>query len=261
VKHLLPALVVLLLPLASAAEALPLQQWIDEAIKSGGGVVTIPLGEHLLPKGLVLKDAKKLALRGMDKERCVLKLAAQPGDREAQSLIAITGASETIEIANLTLDGGRDESAVLTALVHVTGAATTKGARGKDVTVRDCILQNFPGCGVLVNGADACTIERSSFRDGAGSAVTFGDTAKNCVARGNHVIRADTAFDLKDASACLVEGNEARECRLGVHIWHQQGPTGAAHIIRNNGLFKMTGTAIQVAKDSPKPVGEGNATE
>ncbi|MDZ4287960.1 MAG: hypothetical protein U0984_08370, partial [Prosthecobacter sp.] len=62
------------LQMAQAAEAPPIQQWIDEAIKQGGGVVTIPPGVHVLKDGLVLKDAKKLAIRGMDKEDCVLKL-------------------------------------------------------------------------------------------------------------------------------------------------------------------------------------------
>jgi hypothetical protein len=56
------------------AETPPIQQWIDEAIKAGGGVVTIPEGVHVLPKGLLFKNAKKLALRGVSKERCVLKL-------------------------------------------------------------------------------------------------------------------------------------------------------------------------------------------
>ena len=57
-----------------AAEPAPIQQWIDEAIKAGGGVVTIPEGVHVLPHGLLIKNAKKLALRGIDKERCILKL-------------------------------------------------------------------------------------------------------------------------------------------------------------------------------------------
>eukprot|EP01031_Cornospumella_fuschlensis_P009948 gene9948-12199_t len=57
-----------------AAEAPPIQEWIDEAIKQGGGVVTIPPGVHVIKSGLMLKDAKKLSIRGMDKEDCVLKL-------------------------------------------------------------------------------------------------------------------------------------------------------------------------------------------
>lgn len=64
---------VLLVSLARSTEA-PLQQWIDEAIRAGSGVVTVPPGEHLLPAGLKIKDAKKLAIRGMDREHTILKL-------------------------------------------------------------------------------------------------------------------------------------------------------------------------------------------
>jgi len=52
--------------LTSSLAQAPLQQWIDEAIRAGGGVVTVPPGEHVLEKGLIIKDAKKLALRGLE---------------------------------------------------------------------------------------------------------------------------------------------------------------------------------------------------
>ena len=69
----IPWLFCLVIAVPAAAQA-PIQKWIDEAIKAGGGVVTIPPGEHILPQGLLIKDAKKLALRGLEREQCVLKL-------------------------------------------------------------------------------------------------------------------------------------------------------------------------------------------
>ncbi len=67
-----------------------LQVYIDEAIKAGGGEVVIPPGTHMLRKGLLVKDAKKLRIIGLDMERTILKLpplayaevaeAAKPGD-------------------------------------------------------------------------------------------------------------------------------------------------------------------------------------
>lgn len=70
----------LLIPLllfSQTARALPeaeIQRYIDEAIKAGGGEVVIPPGVHLIEQGLVLKDAKKLRLIGLDAEETVLKL-------------------------------------------------------------------------------------------------------------------------------------------------------------------------------------------
>lgn len=47
---------------------------MDEAIKAGKGTVTVPPGTYILPRGLMLKDAKQIAIIGMDRERCILKL-------------------------------------------------------------------------------------------------------------------------------------------------------------------------------------------
>ena len=51
-----------------------LQGFINEAIKAGGGEVVIPPGTHIISKGLMVKDAKKLRIIGIDAERTILKL-------------------------------------------------------------------------------------------------------------------------------------------------------------------------------------------
>ena len=75
----MPALRLLLVllfisPAAHALTEAEIQTFINEAIKAGGGEVLIPPGTHMIHKGLVIKDAKKLRLIGLDAERCVLKL-------------------------------------------------------------------------------------------------------------------------------------------------------------------------------------------
>ena len=51
-----------------------IQTFINEAIKAGGGEVVIPPGVHQITKGLMVKDAVKLRIVGLDAESCVLKL-------------------------------------------------------------------------------------------------------------------------------------------------------------------------------------------
>lgn len=72
-----PVFLVLFLAALQSAQALPeteLQRYIDEAIKAGGGEVVIPPGVHLIERGLMVKDAKKLRIIGLDAEQTILKL-------------------------------------------------------------------------------------------------------------------------------------------------------------------------------------------
>ncbi|MBL9131656.1 MAG: right-handed parallel beta-helix repeat-containing protein [Verrucomicrobiaceae bacterium] len=83
---------------ASAAHALTsaeLQRFIDDAAKSkSGGEVVIPPGTHVLERTLMITDAKKLRIAGLDAERTVLRLpplafaecgaAARAGDSRIQ---------------------------------------------------------------------------------------------------------------------------------------------------------------------------------
>ncbi|MGV3659350.1 MAG: right-handed parallel beta-helix repeat-containing protein [Prosthecobacter sp.] len=60
-------------PVQALTEA-EIQRFIDDAIKAGGGEVVIPPGVHIIEKGLMVKDAKKLRIIGLDAEETVLKL-------------------------------------------------------------------------------------------------------------------------------------------------------------------------------------------
>lgn len=191
-----------LVSLSASAQA-PLQQWIDEAIKAGGGVVTVPPGEHELPAGLVIKGAKKLALRGMDKERCILRLAKVPEKQPSHALIQIESGCESIEIANLTLQGAGQSIQSLVSIAPEKGSGTTK-----DITVRDCLFEDSSENALVVGHAGACVVERCSFRDFKGTAVLFSTGATDGAARGNHVIRCGKAFEIREPAKCSLVGNE-----------------------------------------------------
>lgn len=324
----------------------PLQQWIDEAIKAGGGVVSVPPGEHVLPAGLVIKDAKKLALRGLEKEGCVLKLpplayaecdaAAAKGDgaiqvrasrgwkagmrlhieadgapdsftkkpkpyilalikevqegrlvlqqplafavplgtiirhEDAPNLIEIRGACETLEIANLTLDGGRTDAdpvvqghAQLCA-VFASGAYNYEtgptGPKPKDIVIRDCIIQNCFGRGAAFYSVEKPVVERCSFRDGCDEAVDFDHFTVGGRALGNQIARCRIAFEMNDVNDCLVAGNEVRECGLGVSLWRwcKQPGLNAGNVVNNNSFVSITGNAFQIGMGTTKNRFEGN---
>lgn len=247
------------------AEAPPIQQWIDEAIQAGGGIVTIPEGVHVLSKGLVIKDAKKLAIRGVNKERCVLKLTLPANPSEHAALIEVTGASETVEIANLTLDGayGANPEPPLTVekaaheLILINGMGRPPEAPVKGIVIRDCLLQNCAGQSILVHRGQACEVERCSIRDGGLHAIHFANESSRCVARGNRMIRTETAFYLLNSSACLLEGNETHDCHIGVNILNELSDQKTEpHLIRNNGFAKAF--LILFPKDGVRPLIENN---
>lgn len=241
--------------LAAFAEAPPIQQWIDEAIAAGGGVVTIPEGEHVLPAGLVIKDAKKLALRGMNKETCILRLAAGTKEPNQTWLIKLTGNGDTLEIANLTLDGGSDTQSRPSELIVIEATDDPTSSPIKDVHVRDCLLQNYASA-ISVKNAVGCIIERCSFRDGGQRAISFLIRSKDCEARGNQITRTTTAIYLYGAESCLIEGNEMWECAQGIHIGQDQTSLKLApHTLCNNGFFD-TKQPLFISGNSPAPLNE-----
>ncbi len=243
--------------LTTAAEAPPIQEWIDAAITAGGGVVTVPEGEHELPRGLVIKNAKKLALRGINTETCILKLAPGAEATTAGPIIQIIGSAETLEIAKLTLSGTRKTGGQPPALLRIKD--TPNKPAMKNVVVRDCLFQNFL-TGVEVTATSAFVIERCSLRDGSGSAVLFRQI-NGARATGNRVTRTGTAFELQAASACLITGNETLGCLHGVSIHPGDRPQTEAHQILNNAFLQCTSSAIHPAQPQPPPILKDLETE
>lgn len=341
----IPWLFCLATAVPASAQA-PIQKWIDEAIKAGGGVVTIPPGEHILPQGLLIKDAKKLALRGLEREQCVLKLPPlayaesaeataagstllkvrsargwKPGMRlhleaegdidsftqkpkpyvlaviqevkegvfllkeplkhsipagtrirheDAPNLIEIRGACETIELTNLVLDGGRvDGDPPVQGHAQLCGVFASgpysyekgpSGPKPKDITVRDCILQNFFGRGIAFYSVANAGVERCSIRDCNDEAVDFDHFTEEAVAVDNRITRCRIAFELNDAIRCLVRGNEVSDCGLGLSLWRwcRQPGLNEGNVVRANSFRNIQGNAIQVATGTAKNRFEGN---
>lgn len=348
IRLLIPCLLCLAASVVASAQA-PIQKWIDEAIKAGGGVVTIPPGEHVLPAGLLIKDAKKLALRGLEREQCVLKLPPlayaesteaavvgstrlkvraargwKPGMRlhleadgdvdsftgkprpyvlaviqevlegefllkeplrhpiaagtvirheDAPNLIEIRGACETIELTNLVLDGGRvDGDPPVQGHARLCGVFASgqygyeKGPTGpkpKDITVRDCILQNFFGRGVAFYSVANAGVERCSIRDCNDEAVDFDHFTEEAVAADNRITRCRVAFELNDAGKCQIRGNEVSDCGLGLNLWRwcRQPGLNEGNVVKSNSFRNIQGNAIQVATGTAKNRFEDNEIE
>lgn len=242
-------------PLLAAEETPPIQQWIDEAIKAGGGIVTIPEGEHVLTHGLVIKNAKKLALRGINKETCVLKLSIE---HQTEPIIEINGSAEMIEVAKLTLRGRMEAGVKSSALLSIRDKPEKPVMKG--LIVRDCLFANFT-TGVEVFAASSFQIERCSLSDGQERAVLF-HQIKEGTAKGNRIARVTgAAFELRDASGCIIAGNETRDCDYGVIIQPESHPKSEAHQILNNAFFQNRVSVIYPAHIQPEPILKENDSE
>ncbi|HYF34172.1 MAG TPA: right-handed parallel beta-helix repeat-containing protein, partial [Prosthecobacter sp.] len=189
---------------------------------------------------------------------------------DAPNLIEIRGASDTLEIANLTLDGGRaDDSPKVRGHAQLCGIFAAgpytyekgpSGPKPKGITVRDCILQNLFGRGIAFYSVEDSSVERCSIRDVNDEAIDFDHFATGCVARGNHIIRSPVAFELNDANTTLIVGNEVRDCGIGVNLWRwcQQPGLNEGNIIRGNLFARITGNAFQLGKGTARNVIEAN---
>ncbi len=231
--RLLPLLLLFGLSL-HAQEAPPLQDWIQEAIKAGGGVVTVPDGVHTLAEPLVIENAKKLALRGMGREGCVLRLA-----RPGPAVIEIRGDSETVELAGITLQGGG---------VRVMG--------GKDIQERDSLFENTGGPGVELLGVTESGVQRCSFRDSSGPALRVGAGCQKIELRGNPIARCEIGIELDQAMACVVVGNEIRGGQTAVRV--VAGKTVPKHRLLDNGFYDIQGQALVLQPASIELEQSGN---
>jgi hypothetical protein len=121
-------------------------------------------------------------------------------------------------------------------------------------------LQNLFGRGVAFYSVEASTIERCSIRDTNDEAIDFDHFATDCVARGNQLIRCRVAFELNDANTSLIEGNEVRDCGIGVNLWRwcKQDGLNEGNIFRNNLFESIAGNAFQIGNGTARNVIEGN---
>ncbi|MCB1279454.1 right-handed parallel beta-helix repeat-containing protein [Prosthecobacter sp.] len=217
------ALLLLLFSAFQSAKALPeseIQRFIDEAIKAGGGEVVIPPGVHVIEHGLIVKDAKKLRIVGLDAEESILKAAQGTG-----TIIFISGTCEEVRIEKLTFNGGW--AAVVD---HPDLKSPNKFAK---ILVGRCFFENqkfsailFPKTGIENLEIDAC-----SFRDIAKEAVCLGENASGIQITHNHFTRCSSAVMLAGSQKGLVASNEISDCRTGILV---TGPRGKETMDQGN---------------------------
>lgn len=241
-----PLLLIPLLLVSQPASALPeaeIQSYIDEAIKAGGGEVVIPPGVHLIERGLMLKDAKKLRIIGLDAEECVLKAA-----RKTNSLFLLSGTCEEVRIEKLTFEGGQ----------NAVSEMAEPGLMNKfaKVHVGRCFFQDQRRAALLLPKAaiEALEIEDCTFRDIDGAGILFGEGMTGCSITHNHLTRCKVGITLAGAQRCLAASNEISACGTGLLI------TAAAevqtieqeNVVALNAITGSLGNAIQLNSRSLK---------
>jgi parallel beta-helix repeat protein len=183
-------------------------------------------------------------------------------DADAANLIELRGTCEDVIIRNLTLDGGRkaDDPPVRghAQLCGVFAAGPYDYAKGptgpklRGIAVEDCIIQNCHGRGVALYSVENFRIERCTFMDTGDEAVDLDHFTMNGEVRGNRITRCRVAFELNDASRCLITGNEVSECGTGVNLWRwcKQDDLNEGNRILDNAFTGTAGNAVQLGKET-----------
>lgn len=191
--------------LAEGFSGKQIQQFIDDALAAGGGEVVLPQGRHRLTEPLVIKDADKLRLIGLDAEDTHL-LPATDIDKPFP-LLVIEGGIEGVRIAKLTFTTG-DSTIDFTGhpLIQVRGTVTEPAS----VEIDRCLFEKHAGNGVELQQVKGSRITASTFMDLGGSAIKATGTATDLLIQHNHITRVATpAIDLgPEAQTTEVISNE-----------------------------------------------------
>ena len=176
---------------AHALTSAELQQFIDDAVKSKeGSEVVIPPGRHVLDKPLVVRDAKKMRLTGLDAETTVLMAA-----EGIQHVLELRGDCEQVWICKLTMDG-----------------AGLLAEKSGEMQIERCFFQNTRGSAITLRGCKEVTISDCTVRDGAGTAIELTKNCTDCAVKHCNVARCKVGVLLQGVKNCRVEQNEFLEC-------------------------------------------------
>jgi hypothetical protein len=194
-----------------------LQKFIDDALAAGGGQVILPPGTHSLDAPLVVKNAAKLRLVGLDAEDTFLqpvKDASKPFP-----LLQIEGTATDLTIAKITFTTTSETFANF-PLIDVTG--TTEKDASTTVQIDRCFFQNHPGPGIQIANAKDSRITASTFMDLGGPAIHATGTTTALTLQHNHLTRTGTPaiqFDATTTNAQLT----ANELQSGTIQLQGQG--------------------------------------
>ncbi len=176
---------------AHALTSAELQQFIDEAMKSkNGSEVVIPPGRHELDKPLIVRDAKKVRIAGLDAETTLLVAA-----EGIQHVLELRGACQDVWISKLTIDG-----------------AGVLAEKTSSLLIDRCFFQNTRGTAITLQGCVEASITGCTVRDGTGTAIELVKDCAECVVRHCNVARCKVGVLLQGVKSCRVEQNDFLEC-------------------------------------------------
>ncbi|MBK8090858.1 MAG: right-handed parallel beta-helix repeat-containing protein [Verrucomicrobiaceae bacterium] len=179
---------------AHALSSAELQRFLDEALKSEkGSEVVIPPGRHELEKPLVIRDAHKLLIAGLDADTTILL--------PKTTAFELHGKCESVLIRKLTIEGGT------TALV----ADDVTGLR-----VERCFFPNQSAACITLKNAAESQIQDCTLRDGGGSSGILLEKCREVQVRHLFIARMQAAVQLKDSKNCRVEQNDFLSCAEAV---------------------------------------------
>jgi len=161
-----------------------LQKFIDDAIAAGGGQVILPPGTHTLDAPLVIKNAVKLRVAGLDSEDTYLQPVADTV--KGFPLIRIEGSAEDLRIDKITFTTIGDTFSSI-PLIEV------KGSTAKDkptrLSIDRCFFQNHSGPAVVLTDAIDSRITASTFMDLGGPAIQATGKTTALTLQHNHLTR------------------------------------------------------------------------
>ncbi len=217
-----------------------LQKFIDDAIQAGAGEVVLPPGTHRLDQPLIVRNASRLRLAGLDAEDTFLRpieTAEKPFP-----LIRIEGTADRVEVAKITLStaGESFEPVPLIEIQVRPPPADPSAAAGEGkpdaeaiqpaespilLRVDRCLFVDHRGCGIRVVDSSQVAITAGSFRDLPGGAVQATGSSRQLTIQHNHFIRCGStaltldpgtrdavisANDFHDATSLKLEGSSHR---------------------------------------------------
>lgn len=200
-----------------------IQQFIDDAIAAGGGEVVLPPGRHRLSQPLVIKNAEKLRLVGLEAEETWLLPVSDAA--EGFPLVVIEGPAKAVRLAKLTLTTREaGEAFAGTPLVWVKGA----GEVCSEVWVDRCLFEHHAGSGLELDNVVESRVTGCVFMDLREAAVRVTGASTRVVIEHNHLARCgDPAILLGGSTSnCHILANEAVGLRMEA--------AGEGHQLRDN---------------------------
>ena len=183
-----------------------IQKFIDDAIAAGGGEVVLPPGRHRLSEPLIIKDAEKLRLVGLEAEATWLLPAAEV--EKPFPLVVIAGSAKDVRLVKITLTTQEAGAAFAgEPLVRVEG----EGDQRPEVLLDRCLFERHAGSGVLLQGVGESRIADCVFMDLGGTALEVSGASRGVVIEHNHLTRcAEPALVLRaETSQCQIIANES----------------------------------------------------